>query len=158
MQRSRVSCLALVAGFAVCRLLSQTGGAPVQGAVTDSSGAVVPNADVVLTEVATSSQQKTTTNNAGLYFFPASSLGAYTLTVTAGGMEKWEGKIVLEAGLSAEVNVSLKVGATSVTVTVGDVSPMVDTSTPTVSERLDRSRIDQLPVNDAMGLVALTVP
>jgi hypothetical protein len=73
-------------------------------------------------------------------------------------MERWEGHIVLEAGLTAEVNVSLKVGATSTTVTVGDVTPMVDTSTPTISERLDRLRIEQLPVNDAMSLVALTTP
>jgi hypothetical protein len=118
----------------------------------------VPNAEVVLTEVATSTQQKTTTNNAGLYFFPASPLGAYTLIISAQGMERWEGHIVLEAGLTAEVNASLKVGATSTTVTVGDVTPMVDTSTPTINERLDRLRIEQLPVNDAMGLVALTTP
>jgi hypothetical protein len=73
-------------------------------------------------------------------------------------MDKWEGKIVLEAGLAATVNVSMKVGATSTTVTVGDVSPMVDTSTPTVAEHVNRLRIEQFPVNDAMGLVALTVP
>ena len=156
--QNRLVSLALVAGLGITRLLGQTGGATVQGAVTDPSGAVVPNAEVILTEVATSTVQKTTTNSRGLYFFPASTLGAYTLAVSAAGMDKWEGHIVLEAGLAASVNVSLKVGATSVTVTVGDVSPMVDTSTPTVSERLDRSRIDQLPVNDAMGLVALTVP
>src|SRR5215469_5966573 len=151
--------LASVVLFSFASLaFAQTGGAPVQGAVNDPSGAVVPNAEVILTETATAGVQKTTTNNAGRYVFPASPIGAYTLTVSAPGMEKWEGRIVLEAGLAAEVNVSLKIGAASTKVTVGDVTPMVDTSTPTVSERLDRARIEEFPVNDAMGLVAATVP
>jgi hypothetical protein len=154
LSRVRGLMLAVVA----VRLFSQTGGAPVQGTVTDPSGAVVPSAEVVLTEAATSRAQKTTTNNAGLYVFPASPIGAYTLAVSATGMERWEGRIVLEAGLAAEVNVALKVGTASTKVTVGDVTPMVDTSTPTVSERLDRNRIEQFPVNDAMGLVAATTP
>ena len=155
---NRLFCLLLLAGLAVGRLLAQTGAAPVQGAIKDPSGAIMPSAQITLTEVATSTVQKTTTNSAGLNFFPASPIGAYSLTVSAAGMERWEGHIVLEAGLTAEVNVSLKVGATSTTVTVGDVTPMVDTSTPTISERLDRLRIEQLPVNDAMSLVALTTP
>jgi hypothetical protein len=158
MQTNGVCCLALLAALGADCLHAQTGGAPVQGAVTDATGAVVPNAEVVLTEIATSAPQKTTTNGAGRYLFPASPIGAYTLTVSAAGMEKWEGHIVLEAGLAAEVNVSLKVGSAATKITVGDVSPMVDTSSPTISERLDRARIEQLPVNDAMGLVALTTP
>ena len=153
--RTRLLCLAIATCLAVVPLMAQTGSATVQGAVTDPSGAVVPNADVILTQVDTSVAQKTKTNDAGLYVFPASPIGAYTLTVTSGGMETWEGRIVLQAGLAAEVNVTLKVGATSTQVTVGDVTPMVDTSTPTISERLDRARIEQFPVNDAMGLVAV---
>lgn len=155
---NRVVAVAFIAGLAASQLLAQTGSAPVQGAVKDPSGAVVPNAQVVLTEIATSTEQRTTTNNAGLYFFPASPLGQYSLVVTAPGMDKWEGKIVLEAGLTAEVNVTMKVGSTATTITVGDVTPIVDTSSPTINERLDRARIEQLPVNDAMGLVALTTP
>ncbi len=138
--------------------MAQTGSATVEGAVTDPAGAVVPNADVILTHLETSVAQKTKTNGAGLYVFPASPLGPYKLTVTSGGMETWEGRIVLQAGLAAEVDVTMKVGATATQVTVGDVTPMVDTSTPTISERLDRSRIEQFPVNDAMGLVSSTTP
>src|SRR4051794_15165706 len=150
--------LLLVAGIGMGQLLAQTGGATVQGTVVDPSAAVVPNAEVVLTETATSSTQKTTTNGSGIFVFPASPIGRYTLTVTAAGMDKWEGRIVLEAGLEAAVRVSLRVGGASTKVTVSDVSPLVDTSTPTVSERLDWARIEQFPVNDAMGLVAATTP
>src|ERR1035441_2613818 len=118
MQSNRLVCLSFIAGLAIGRLWAQTGGASVQGSVLDPSGAVVPNAEVTLSETATSTARKTTTNNAGLFVFPASPIGPYTLTVTAAGMEKWEGRIVLEAGLSATVTVSLKVGAASTKVTV----------------------------------------
>src|SRR5580700_4289245 len=103
MRSKKLLYLSVMAVLAISRLSAQVGDAPVQGTVKDPSGAVVPNAQMVLTEVATSVVQKTTTNSAGLYFFPASPLGAYTMTVTVPGMDKWQGNIVLEAGLSAEV-------------------------------------------------------
>src|SRR5215467_11493787 len=94
----------------VAPLAAQTGSATVQGAVTDPTGAVVPNAEVTLTQTTTAVAQRTKTNAAGLYVFPASPIGAYNVTVTAAGMETWEGRIVLQAGLAAEVNATLRVG------------------------------------------------
>src|ERR1700719_2240648 len=158
MQRSLVWRLALIACLAAAPMLAQTGSATVEGFVTDPTGAVVPNADVTLTQVATSVAQRTKTNAAGLFVFPASPIGAYRITVTSAGMETWEGQVVLQAGLAVEVKVTLRVGAASTQVTVGDITPMIDTSTPTISERLDRARIEQFPVNDAMGLVGSTTP
>ena len=150
--------LCLLSLLAAAPVFAQTGSATVQGVVKDPTGAVVPNADVTLTELQTAVTQKTKTNEAGLYVFPASPIGSYKVTVTAPGMETWEGHAVLQAGLAAEIDVTLKIGSTSTQITVVEVTPMVDTSTPTISERLDRSRIEQLPVNDAMGLVGLTTP
>jgi len=158
MQRNTLWRAALVACLAVVPALAQTGSATVEGSVTDPTGAVVPNADVTLTQVATSVAQRTKTNAAGLFVFPASPIGAYKITIASAGMETWEGQIVLQAGLAAEVHASLRVGAASTQVTVGDVTPMIDTSTPTISERLDRARIEQFPVSDAMGLVGSTTP
>jgi hypothetical protein len=156
--RIRSYVLGLMILLAAAPLVAQTGSATVQGAVTDPSGAVVPAADVTLTHGQTAVVQKTKTNSAGLYVFPASPIGSYKLTVAAAGMETWEGQIVLQAGLAASVDVALRVGATSTQVTVGDVTPVIDTSTPTISERLDRARIEQFPVNDAMGLAFATTP
>jgi hypothetical protein len=56
------------------------------------------------------------------------------------------------------VNVTLKVGSATTQVTVADVTPMVDMTSPTVSERLDRQRNEQFPVSEAMGLVSATTP
>src|ERR1700686_4183556 len=128
MRRVKLYFLGLMILLAVAPLFAQTGRATVRGAVTDPSGAVVPGADVTLTDADTAVMQKTKTNNAGLYVFPASPIGPYKLTVGAAGMETWEGQIVLQAGLAASVNVTMKVGSTATQVTVGDVTPMLDTS------------------------------
>src|SRR5881397_111361 len=87
----------LITGLIIAPALAQTGGAPVQGTVTDATGATAPNAEVTLTQVATSVAQKTKTNEAGLYVFPASPLGTYKITVALAGMETWEGQVVLQA-------------------------------------------------------------
>ena len=52
------------------RLCAQTGVGQIQGTVTDSSGAVVPNAAVTLENIATDIKFQTTTNDAGFYVFP----------------------------------------------------------------------------------------
>jgi hypothetical protein len=113
MQSRRLLRLVLFACFAITPALAQTGSATVEGSVTDPTGAVVPNADVTLTQVATSVAQRTKTNAAGLFVFPASPIGAYKISVSSAGMETWEGQIVLQAGLAAEVNVSMRVEAAS---------------------------------------------
>src|SRR4051794_21954002 len=113
MRKFRGFGLALLLWLAAAPSFAQTGSAAVQGAVTDASGAVVPNADVTLTKQDTSVTQKTKTNGSGLYVFPASPIGAYKLIVAAPGMETWEGNLVLQAGLAASVDVTMKVGATT---------------------------------------------
>src|SRR6266536_4901573 len=156
--KQRMYRLLAFAGLAAALGWAQTGSAPVQGTVTDTTGAVVPGAEVTLTQVATSVVRKTRSNGVGLYVFPASPIGEYKIMVIASGMENWEGKVTLQAGLAAVVDVSLKVGSAVTQVTVADVTPMVDMTSPTISERLDRQRIEQFPVNDAMGLVSSTTP
>src|SRR5579863_328118 len=96
--RKKVWFLTCIACFGVAPVLAQTGSATVQGTVTDPTGAVIPGADVVLTQVSTSVAQKTKTNEAGLYVFPATPIGAYTVSVTSSGMETWEGHVLLQAG------------------------------------------------------------
>src|SRR5258707_12254015 len=100
MQSNWLVRLALIAIFTVAPALAQTGSATVQGAVTDTTGAVVPGADVALTQMATSVVQRTKTNGAGLYVFPASPIGASTITVKSAGRETGGGQVVLRAGLA----------------------------------------------------------
>ena len=137
-------CLALVAGS----LCAQTGVGQIQGTTSDSSGAVVPNASVVLENIQTDNRFQTVTNEAGLYVFPSLTPGDYRLTVTVTGMQKWEGKATLVAGQRAVINVSLEVGDPPSRLRSPAMSRrLLSTSSPTVATVVERARIEQLPLN-----------
>src|SRR5579871_3253990 len=65
-------------------------GGSVVGAVTDSSGAAVPNAEVTLTDVGTKVARTTKSNGAGLYAFREVPVGTYNLKVSTSGFRTLE--------------------------------------------------------------------
>src|SRR5437762_1847885 len=97
---------------------AQTGAAQVQGAVTDATGAVVPNAAVTLKNTQTGNQFETKTNEVGFFIFPSVQTGEYKLSVAASGLQKWEGQATLRAGQQAVINVLLQVAQAVEQVTV----------------------------------------
>src|SRR5687767_13348105 len=138
-------------------LAGQTGVGQIQGTVNDASGSVVPQASVTLEHLRTDIRFETKTNEVGFYVFPSLQLGAYKLTVNAPGMQRWQGDVVITVGQRAVVNVALQIGRAAEQITVaGDVTPLVTTTTPTVSTTLERARIEQLPLNSRqiMNLLA----
>src|ERR1700749_3048516 len=74
--------LILLAAQAV---LAQTGSGSISGTVVDKTGAVVPNAKVVLKNEATNALRDTTTNGSGNFDVPALQPGTYTITVSSTG-------------------------------------------------------------------------
>src|SRR3954453_22013823 len=60
----------------------------VLGTVTDTTGAAVPNAKVVIKEISTSLTHESVTNGSGNYTFPDLPPGAYKVTVESGGFKK----------------------------------------------------------------------
>jgi len=148
------SSLALFAGF-VC---AQTGVGQIQGTVTDASGAVVPNATVVLENIRTDTRLQTTSSEVGFYVFPSLTPGDYRVTITIAGMQKWEGIVTLVAGQRAVVDASLEIGRATEQVTVaGDVTPLLTTTNPTVSTVVEHARIEQLPLNGRSIQTLLTI-
>jgi hypothetical protein len=156
----------LLASLSLLALLSnrapaQTGTGKVEGTVTDTSRAVVPGAKVSLTHVPTSRRFETSTNDAGLYVFPALQNGAYEVAIEAAGMEKYRGEFLLQSGATAVIDAALKVGSTTTEVTVlANAAPLVTTTSATLGSVTDRARLDQLPISGRMfqSLVTQTVP
>ena len=147
--------------LALSDAFAQTGAAQLQGVVADSSGAVVPNAVVVVDHLQTGNRFETTTSAAGLYLFPSLQTGEYKLTVTAPGLQRWEGQATLRAGQQAEINAALQVAQSTEQVTVvGNVTQLVTTSSPTIATTVERARIEQLPLNgrSIQSLLTVTVP
>src|SRR5215470_20159437 len=145
----------------LARLHAQTGVGQIQGTVTDLTGAVVPRASVILENVRTENRFDTVTNESGFYTFPSLSAGDYKLTISAPGMQKWEGTATLVAGQRGVIDVTLSVGRAAEQVTVaGDVTPLLTTTSPTVATVVERQRIEQLPLNgrSIQTLLQIAVP
>ena len=160
MPRTTIRLLLLSASIAHIAL-GQTGVGSVQGTVRDATGAVIPAAQVTLRQAETAYVYETTSNSAGLYLFPSVNLGPYELKVSTPGMDDWQGKLTLQAGQSATVDVMMKIRSTETTVTVaGDVTPLVTVNSPTIATTVERSRIEQLPLNGryVYNLVGVTTP
>src|SRR5262249_1542826 len=125
----------------------QASSSTLRGTVLDPAQAVIPSADVTLTNIATKTVRETKTNEAGAYVFPGVIPGEYILTVTSPGMQKFEGKLTVRLQQDAVVDAVLKIGETMTTVDVQDVTSLVRVDAPTLGHALERRRIEQLPVN-----------
>lgn len=99
-------------------LYSQTAGT-VNGSVTDSSGAIVAGATVILIDKTTGSALTTTSNEAGRYVFVNVTPGAYDLTVSKTGFRQAKmASQKVSVGMELTLNVKLELGTISQTVEV----------------------------------------
>ena len=119
----------------------------VRGTVRDQSEAVVPNADVSLTNAATNVSSKSRTNETGFYVFPAVTPGRYHLTIEAAGMQKYEATLTVQVQQSTTADAELRIGSAAVTVVVKDITPVTVTDSMSLGHVLERQRIEQLPIN-----------
>jgi hypothetical protein len=140
-------------------VLSQMITGDILGTVRDTSGAVVPAARVVLTQVGTGITFTTLTDQGGSYVFPTLKPSRYNLTVSKEGFETVTiSDIELLVGQRPRVDVTLKVGAIAQTVTVnaGGVQ-LLETQTSSAGQVIQERPIVELPLNgrDFMQLTVL---
>lgn len=152
-----------VVGIAMCcpSVAAQNGAGRIQGTVTDSVEAVIPNATIVIRNGATGQEYRTISNATGFYTAPSLFTGSYLLTVDAPGMAQYEVKVELNAGQTAVIDPHLKVATATEKVTVAaDMTTLATYSDQTVSTTLEFNRINQLPMNGraVVTLVGMTTP
>lgn len=138
---------------------AQTAGtASIQGTVTDPSGATLPGAKVTYSNTETGASRNTVADSAGLFSFPNVPVGAYSITVSAEGFQRFTQRGVLEVGNSASVDVGMKVGAATETVEVEAGAVALETETVNYKQVVDQVRINELPLNgrQATQLVLVT--
>jgi len=91
----------------------------ISGTVTDSSGAAIPNATVILKQTSTGMTRTVNTNGVGQYIAPDLPLGPYTIEVTAPGFRQYRAEgIVLQVGSNPAISPRLQPGAVTQEVTV----------------------------------------
>jgi len=109
--------LCIVAILGSGQAYAQVSGATLSGAVKDSSGAVVPNAQISITDTATGVSRSVTSNVAGIYNAPNLSPGNYEVRVTSAGFRtQVERGITLTVGAQQVLDISLQVGQITQTV------------------------------------------
>ncbi|HEX4065254.1 MAG TPA: carboxypeptidase regulatory-like domain-containing protein [Acidobacteriaceae bacterium] len=126
------------------------------GTVTDQTGAVVPNASVSIVNQATGSETKATTNGSGNYVFSLLSPGSYTVTAAASGFQKSQTNGVnVPVNTTTRVDVLLRPGSASQTVTVTDQAPLLQTDRADVSGQIDSEQVQQIPVGNSQNFQEL---
>src|ERR1019366_6090208 len=104
----------LAAVSAVMGLMAQSITSSLIGTVTDSSGAVVPNATIIATNVATNARRQAETDSHGNYLLLQLSPGSYTVEVSAQGFKRnLHSATVLELQQQAQLDVKLEIGQVS---------------------------------------------
>jgi hypothetical protein len=142
--------LLLAIGFTLAPHLAYAQGgvaASLSGTVVDSTGAVVPGADVVVKNNATAATQSTVSGANGLFTIPALDPGSYTVTVSLQGFKTAVlNDIRLNAGQPGNVKATLQLGELSETVVVSGATEIVQTQKTSVSATLTQKQITQLPL------------
>lgn len=147
--------LLIVTGIA----LAQAGEAEISGTITDASGAILPNAQVTLTD-ANTGVARTVTETDGAYRFAPLSPGTYNITVKAASFQTENiTHLVVDIGVHITQDISMKVGSSEQTVEVTGAVPVVDTASQSVADVITQEQINTLPINTRQYLnLALLEP
>jgi hypothetical protein len=130
------------------RLFAQVVGSTVTGTVTDATGAATPHVTVSIANVGTGVVTKAETNSAGFYIAPNLAPGGYRITATATGFaNQVRNGITLTVGQELVLNLSMKVGSNSETVTVTSEAPAVELANATLGGVTNARTIEEIPLN-----------
>ena len=128
--------------------LSQTAGAgSLTGTLTDSSGAVVPEAEIIVLKEDTGAERRVTTNGAGIYAAAFLRPGHYEVSAAKTGFAKVLRKgLILGVGQSLTVDFELPLQTTQESVTVTAQTPIVDAAKTEVSQFVSENLVESLPL------------
>jgi trimeric autotransporter adhesin len=127
-------------------LSAQVKSSAITGTVTDKTGAVVPNATVIVVEQETSTSTATQTTGKGEYTVPYLPIGRYTLVVNAPGFETYrKTDIILGSATTAREDVPMSVGSTTASVEVKADALALQTESATVQGAVNKDLISTLP-------------
>jgi len=139
-----VMALLLMAGSA----LAQSTLGTILGTVRDSSGAVIPNASVKVTNTDEGASQQATTDSNGNYLVLNQKPAHYSVEVTQSGFQtKTTTELRLIARQELRVDVTLEVGQTTEAVTVQGTAGVITTDTQAISSSYDSLKLLNLPAN-----------
>ena len=142
------SFLMLVAALLATSTALAQSTATLQGTVTDSKGAVVPNATVLARNRNTSSERTTQTDNDGNYQFAALPVGVYSIEVRLQGFKtQVADQVTVEVAKTVIQNFQMEVGALTEQVLVTSDVPVIETATTSVGTVINQRTVQEIPLN-----------
>ncbi len=154
-----VALIALLASSAIAQVVTGS----VSGTVQDASGAVVPGATVVLTNVNTGAVANATTSQIGTFRFALLQVGRYNIEISRSGFKKLK-----ESGVAVNANIEttmgaliLQVGETTEAVEVTAAPPLIESAQAQISEDITGTEFQNFTgtaENEGMDFIALTLP
>jgi len=122
--------------------------ATVQGSITDSKGAVVPSATVVVRNKATSIERTSQSDTDGNYQVAALPAGTYVIEVKANGFKtQLADQVILGVAQIVVQNFQVEVGAISEQVLVTSDVPVIETATTSVGTVINQRTVQEIPLN-----------
>ncbi len=122
--------------------------ARLSGSVTDPSGAVVPKVKVTATNVGTGLTTSVQSDSAGNYAFNSLPVGDYKITASGTGFVSLvETGVTLGVSQSVTLNLPLKLGGSSDSITVTSGADLINTTTAELAQTVDEGTIKDLPLN-----------
>ena len=116
-----------------------------RGVVQDSTGAIVPGAEVSIVEVATNDTHVIITGDSGTYVVPQLKPGNYRITVRKDGFKSPTfDEVKVDVGQIRAFDVTLEIGQTSEAISVGAA---LETASATISQTIENRRMVDLPLN-----------
>jgi hypothetical protein len=154
-------CIALLIMLVWASLPAYAQGAAAQmsGVITDSSGASIPGAKVLIVSQDTGARREVTTNQTGTFIAYELQPGHYHVTVEASGFETLvSGEVTLTVGEKSTFNFKLKVGESRQTITVNSAGELINTTSAEISSVVNENTVRELPLNgrDPSTLVFLS--
>jgi len=127
---------------------SQDARGAIVGKITDPSGAVLPNAQVVVTNTAMGTRVNLTTNNEGMYLAPLLSPGLYQIEVTSQGFKKAvRNNVEVRVGDRLDISIALEIGAADQSITVVEDVPLLNAESASLGTVIDSKRVANLPLS-----------
>ena len=161
MPKNRCIVALLVAGalsFIPTSARGQTFYGSIVGTVMDTSGAVIPDTGVTLTNLGTAEKRTMQSDAAGLYQFLNLGVWNYRLDVEKAGFKHFiRGPLSVEVQNVLRIDILMEVGAVSQTVEVTAATPMLQPQTSSLGQVVEERKVQDLPINgrNPLSLVAL---
>lgn len=142
-----MSLVRLVPAFLALSIASAQDTGVLTGTVTDSTGAVVAEAQVTAVNTATNFETTTATNGEGLYRLPFLRPGTYRVRISANGFKSFvRDNVDLRVGATLPINATMEIGAVAESVNVTSAVPLLETETSTTGTIIDGDFFQRMPL------------